>query len=110
MEGFCEAVAGAHVAAVCQMLKLLGCGDDMFWYISYTGVLTPWTAQKWLDRHGDFFLMAKDIAPVEFIGGPTNNRLYQGSLITFLLDRMLQLVLKDGLKPIRKIEYILWSN
>jgi hypothetical protein len=110
MEGFCEAVAEQHTAAVCQMLKLLGCGDDMFWYVKHNDKLVPWTAEKMLGPCSDFFLRAKDVAPIEFIGGPMNDILHKGSLRTLLVDRMLQNVLKDGLIPIRKIEHILWAG
>lgn len=110
MEGFREAVKGHHVAAVCEMLKLLGHGNDMFWYTKHDGELVPWTASELLEKSSGIFLPAGKVAPIEFIGGPLGDILYKGSLLTFLLDRMLQHVLEDGLSPIREIEHILWAK
>jgi len=110
MVGFQEAVEGHTAGAACHMLKILGYGDSLFWWVGASGCLYPWTPAGLLGITSRRMMNAIDVSPIEFIGGPYGNGLYTGTLLTYLVDCMLRRTLTSGMSPIRAIEHILWDR
>lgn len=105
------------VRRACQILRDIGSGDDVFYWISCAGSYNKWrgtwTPNKILEQIvysndpaksqlGSWY--ASDVSQISFTGGPPDKwGTYYGSLHTLLLDRIAVIVLFEGVAALDKI-------
>jgi hypothetical protein len=93
-----------------EILATLGHEDEIFWWLSFEddGKRYEWTAKKLCYANTDSQCIdrwpASEISVIEFLGGPPDRfKIHTGSFLTFLVDRILLAVEKNGLEAIDPI-------
>lgn len=87
-----------------EKLDRLGHGDEVFWWIGVEDRKKySWTVKKLGESRASRW-PAKSINGIEFVGGPPGRlRVHQGSVLTFLVDRILVHVLEKGMLALDEI-------
>jgi len=97
---------------VCEVLKDLGCGNDVFYYLNpRTAEREKWTANKMLARRAvttnpsePCNWVARNVTPIDYIGGPPNKwGVYHGSLRSLMIDRFAASLLLGGLNALNGV-------
>ena len=98
MAHYAQRLDGIPVKRAAEILKQFGAGDEKFWWVYKDAKKFAWTANR-VGETGLRNLAAKSINIIKFIGGPPGNRqLFSGTLLTLLLDRLLRVVVEEGLQ------------
>lgn len=90
-----------------QILQKLGGGHSnaTFWWEGHDGESHGWTLAK-LAKTKAARWPAKNIRPVSFIGGPPGAACFlKGSVLTFLIDKILRDMVRNGGVTLDKIDY-----
>jgi len=94
-----------------EILTTLGSEDEIFWWLSFEddGERYEWTAKKlcYANTNNNRCIdrwPASEISVIEFLGGPPDRlKIHTGSFLTFLIDRILLAVERNGLEAIDPI-------
>jgi hypothetical protein len=85
-----------------EVLIELGHGSDQFWGASTVSDYS-WSARRLADNPVilESFPLARDVTDLKFYGGPTSVlKLYTGTLLALLMDRLLCAVARSGFKAL----------
>jgi hypothetical protein len=88
-----------------EKLAKLGHDDEVFWWIGVTdrSKRYDWTIKE-LGASRVARWPAKSINGIEFVGGPPDRlKVHQGSVLTFLIDRILGHTLDKGMEALDEI-------
>jgi hypothetical protein len=99
-----------QIAKACEMLAKLGHEDEVFWWLSFEndGKRYEWTAKKLCYANTDSQRIdrwpASEINVIEFLGGPPDRfKIHTGTFLTFLIDRLLLAIEKEGLIALDRV-------
>lgn len=88
-----------------DVLLKLGHGNEIIWWVSYDDSTKrhEWSVERLSDKLDvlDCFPLARQLTHLEFFGGPTSAmRIYKGTLLSLLMDRLLTAMDHVGFKAL----------
>jgi len=101
-----------NMTRACQILTALGCADDTF----YWGYNNSWTPREILQDMNSVNAgntvhcwLAKDMH-IQFVGGPPNKwNIFNGTLLSMMIDRIAVVVLLEGTSALKNLHGI-WET